>query len=307
MAISHQRDAEIRPLIAAQIDRLGRQGAVPWNVIATGVHIAGEHIHLASRPRGIFKPRQLRYLLSIRTPFPKHGRPRLYDDQFDAYDRLQKGAETVEYAFMGQDPNARDNQLLREAMEARVPVIYWLGISPAMYLAIFPVYLVDWDAARLKTRLAFGEYAIQPQYPELPEQRYCMRLVRQRYHQQRFREELLQAYEGRCAMSGLPEAGLLDAAHIIADVDQEHGQPIVPNGLLLSRIHHAAFDANLIGVDPDFRIRVADRLLEQRDGPMLEQGIKALDGRLIRLPRHEREHPDRERLARRYEEFREAG
>jgi predicted restriction endonuclease len=41
----------------------------------------------------------------------------------------------------------------------------------------------------------------------------------------------------------------LDAAHIVADRDELFGQPVVPNGIPLSKIHHAAFDAHLIGID----------------------------------------------------------
>jgi len=53
------------------------------------------------------------------------------------------------------------------------------------------------------------------------------------------------------------------------DADEQLGQPIVSNGLPLTKIHHAAFDANLIGIDPDFRIHVSDRLLEIHDRPFL--------------------------------------
>jgi putative restriction endonuclease len=49
-----------------------------------------------------------------------------------------------------------------------------------------------------------------------------------------------------------------------------------PNGLPLTKIHHAAFDAHLIGVDPDYRIHVYDRLLEIHDGPFLELGLKGI-------------------------------
>lgn len=52
----------------------------------------------------------------------------------------------------------------------------------------------------------------------------------------------------------------------------------------LSKIHQAAFDAHLIGIDPDFRIHVSDRLLGQNDGPILET-LKQLNGRNICLPR----------------------
>ena len=72
---------------------------------------------------------------------------------------------------------------------------------------------------------------------------------------------------------------MLDAAHI-----EQLGQPIVSNGLPLTKIHHAAFDAHLIGVDPDYRIHVSDRVLEIHDGPFLEQSLKAIAGRLIVPP-----------------------
>ena len=59
---------------------------------------------------------------------------------------------------------------------------------------------------------------------------------------------------------------LLDAAHIVADLDEKFGQPVVPNGIPLSKIHHAAFDAHLIGIDPDFRLHVSESLLGLNDG-----------------------------------------
>ena len=113
---------------------------------------------------------------------------------------------------------------------------------------------------------------------------------------------MLAAYRGRCAFSGLPEPLLLDAAHIVADVDEEWGQPLVSNGLPLSKVHHAAFDAHLIGVDPDYRIHVSDRLLSQHDGEIL-RALKALKGSTIRLPRREQDAPSRERLEIRFAQF----
>jgi putative restriction endonuclease len=67
------------------------------------------------------------------------------------------------------------------------------------------------------------------------------------------------------------------------DADEQLGQPIVSNGLPLTKIHHAAFDAHLIGVDPDFRIQVSYRLLEIHDGPFLELGLKGIAGKVIQL------------------------
>ena len=68
----------------------------------------------------------------------------------------------------------------------------------------------------------------------------------------------------------------------------------------MTKIHHAAFDAHLIGVDPDFRIHVSDRLLEIHDGPFLELGLKGIAGRVIQLPRRSEDRPDPDRLALRF-------
>ena len=73
-----------------------------------------------------------------------------------------------------------------------------------------------------------------------------------------------------------------------------------------AKIHHAAFDAHLIGVDLDYRIHVSDRLLEIRDGPFLELGLKGIAGTLIKLPRRSEDRPDRDRLARRLEQFKKS-
>jgi putative restriction endonuclease len=123
------------------------------------------------------------------------------------------------------------------------------------------------------------------------------------WHQASFRDAVLSAYGGRCAISRLPDPRLLDAAHIVMDADEQLGQPIVSNGLLLSKIHHAAFDAHLIGIDPDFRIHVSDRLLDIHDGPFLELGLKGIAGQVIELPRRKQDYPGRDRLALRFEAF----
>ena len=60
--------------------------------------------------------------------------------------------------------------------------------------------------------------------------------------------------------------------------------------------------AHLIGIDPDYRLHVSARLLHQNDGPMLE-ALKRLNGQSLHRPNRERDLPDRERLALRFEQF----
>ena len=272
-----------------------------------GFQFEGERIPLVNPQRGIFKPKQMRHLLSIKTVFPRVGARVWYDDQRTVHKQIFESSETVDYAFMGSDADAADNRWLREALEAQIPIIYFIGISPGCYAAVLPVFIAGWDPRALKAQVAFGE----PSRPGLAiqegtiERRYALRAVQQRLHQASFREAVIAAYDGRCALSRLPEPLLLDAAHIIPDGNVELGHAVVPNGIPLSKIHHAAFDAHLIGIDADYKLHVAERLRAQRDGPMLE-ALKQLDGRLIHLPRRPQDQPDRERLAVRFEQFRAA-
>jgi putative restriction endonuclease len=260
--------------------------------------------------RGIFKPRQMAGLLSIRTVFPRRGARVWYDDQREAHRQIYAGDDVVDYQFMGTDPNSPDNRWLMDAMQQQIPVIYFLGTSPGRYQPIIPTFIVDWHPERLRVQLAFGALlraSAQAAPPEAPERRYALREVKARLHQTSFRDAVLSAYGGRCAISHLPEPRLLDAAHIIVDAHEQLGQPIVSNGLPLTKIHHAAFDAHLIGIDADFRIHVADRLLEIHDGPFLDLGLKRIDGTPIEMPRRLKDRPDRDRLALRFEQFENAG
>ena len=168
-----------------------------------------------------------------------------------------------------------------------------------------PAFIVDWDAVACKAGVAFAAdvTAVDATPPvDAVERRYALRTVQQRLHQATFRDAVITAYRGRCALSGLPEPLLLDAAHIVADRNERLGQPVVQNGIPLSKIHHAAFDAHLIGIDPDYRVHVAERLLSQNDGPMLE-ALKRLHGGQLHLPHRNTDSPDRERLAQRFDLF----
>ncbi len=273
--------------------------------LRAGFVFEGERVPLINPQRGIFKPQRMQHLLSIRTVYPRSGARVWYDDQRQVHQQIYESDQTVDYAFMGDNPDAADNRWLREAFEDVVPIIYFLGISPGRYQAIVPTFIAGWDRQTLKARVSFGVSGQAGAANDPAERRYALRTVQQRLHQASFRDAVITAYRGRCALSGLPEPLLLDAAHIINDGHERLGQPVVPNGIPLSKVHHAAFDAHLIGIDPDLRIHVADRLRSQTDGPMLE-AIKGLHMTAFRLPIRERDGPDRERLAERFEAFKKS-
>jgi putative restriction endonuclease len=274
--------------------------------LRAGFSFEGQRIPIINPQRGIFKPAQMRHLLSIRTVFPRPGARVWYDDQRQVHRQIYEGDEAVDYAFMGQNANAAENRWLREAMQNAVPFIYFLGIAPGIYRAIIPSFVIDWNPSTLKARVAFrAEEEAELGVPETAvERRYALRQVQQRLHQATFREAVITAYRGRCALSGLREPVLLDAAHIIEDKHERLGQPVVQNGIPLAKTHHAAFDAHLIGVDPNFRIHVSERILRQKDGPTLE-ALKRLHSNRIYLPSRGKDRPDPDRLAMRFAQYKE--
>jgi putative restriction endonuclease len=303
--ISDELDREMRTAAFIHVRRmLEIRDPLRWEDIAPGFVFKGQRIPLANLRKGIFKPKEMKYLLSIKTVVPKKGARVWYDDQRVAHDQIYQGDETIEYSFMGHDPEAADNRWLRDAKENRIPFIYFLGTHPGHYHPVIPTMIVGWDARALRAEVSVGlqgELKPDPQETAL-ERRYALRQVKTRLHQTLFRAAVIAAYGGRCALSGLPEASLLDAAHIAADADEALGQPVIPNGLPLTKLHHAAFDQHLIGIDPDHRIIVSRRLLETRDGPTLE-ALKSLHGKQINLPRRERDRPDSKRVEMRFELF----
>ena len=67
-------------------------------------------------------------------------------------------------------------------------------------------------------------------------------------------------------------------------------------------VHHRAFDQDLVGISPDYEVRVSRRLLDDEDGPMLEL-LKTAHAKPIVLPERRAWRPDREQLAVRFERF----
>jgi putative restriction endonuclease len=286
---------------------LTADGAVTRDMMAVPFFVDDERCTLVDPRRGIHKPRAMRHLLSITTVMAGSGRRTWYADQETVHAAIYSGDDSILYSFMGTDPTAAQNRALKEAADLRLPIIYFLGIKPGLYTPIFPAYLTEWDAQGLAVRIVFSPQLGTTGRPFFPadaiDRRYAMRLVKQRMHQCQFREAVIDAYGGRCAISKLPEPRLLDAAHIVRDADEELGHPIVPNGLPLSKIHHAAYDAHLLGIDADGIVHVSERLLEIHDGPFLEHGIKAARGMRILMPSRTDDRPDRDRLDRRFQQF----
>lgn len=255
-------------------------------------------------PSGIWKPAACELPLSITTTV---GGP--YDDTFD------RQAGTLRYAYRGLDPQHRDNRGLRRAMVERVPIVYFHAIEPGSYVAAYPVFVVEDHPEQLRFSMqvddlyaaeseAFGGLVAGEDVAE-PRRAYVTATFRRRLHQVAFRERVIRAYAERCALCRLRHQELLDAAHITPDSDAE-GEPVISNGVALCKLHHAAFDRFFFAIRPDYVIEVRPSVLRESDGPMLVVGLQQINGQLIHLPRRAIDLPDRTRLERRYQQFRQA-
>ena len=78
------------------------------------------------------------------------------------------------------------------------------------------------------------------------------------------------------------------------------------NGLSMCKIHHSAYDANFLGIDPHYTVHINQELLLERDGPMLKHGLQEMHGARLSIPRSQRLQPSQEGLEERYKAFVEA-
>jgi putative restriction endonuclease len=291
----------------AQLSQIHPNG-IPWSVLLAGFKFEGRRVPLASQ-QGIFKPAVCRLPLSMRTAPIIEGRTRPYEDEQDS-------EGLILYKYRGTDRAHPENEGLREAMRTRTPLVYLYGLAPGWYSAEWPAYVVHDDPAALTFTVEIGlpealsgplSGATIAGEAELEDtRRWVTRQSVVRLHQKSFRLRVLDAYHGRCAICRLGHEELLQAAHILPD-GHPRGMPIVPNGLTLCGLHHAAFDAHVLGVSPDLEVEVREDVLEEDDGPMFVHGLQGFHGRRVaHLPRSPKLRPGREFLAERYEMFRKA-
>jgi len=287
-----------------QLRLSGKDGAVSRTVLAQGFTYQGERVPLLG-PQGIFKPRLLPDIpLSITTVPIVEGEQRPYDDAFGEDGLLR-------YRYRGNDPDHRDNVGLRLAMQRQVPLVYFHGLVPGLYVPEWPVYIVGDDPQRLTFTVSVDErrfVSLGSSEPDVEEteirRRYVTRLFRQRLHQTEFRERVVHAYSHHCAVCRLRRDELLEAAHIMGDADPL-GVPAISNGLALCRLHHAAFDRYLIGIRPDCVVEVRKDVREQEDGPMLVHGLQGFRGARLFVPGRQAWQPDKRLLENRFEQFRQ--
>ena len=247
---------------------------------------------LVDQSRGIWNPQDLSATLSI---ISSPDGP--YDDK-----EIEGGLLRYDYRA---GSTQGDNAKLRRAMETGSPIILLRKIATGVFVPIFPVFVVADDHENRQFVIALDEsqrFLHDPLHLTEDQRRYAQRIVKQRLHQPEFRGRVIRAYDTRCTVCSLRHGDLLDAAHIVDD-GHEMGHAVVQNGLSLCKIHHAAFDRKLMGIDSRYTVHINSALLEEVDGPMLKHGLQEMHKRVIQLPNRKSDWPDPERLGLRWQSF----
>jgi hypothetical protein len=110
----------------------------------------GREVPLLLRQQGICKPRRLDAALAIRTTWTPPGRQPPYVDE-EGPDGL------IRYAYRGDDPDHWDNVALRRAGQYGLPLVWFVAVSPGVYHAQYPVYVVADEPEHLRVALAVDE------------------------------------------------------------------------------------------------------------------------------------------------------
>jgi putative restriction endonuclease len=147
-------DAEVRLAAFRFLEEQRRlasdEGVLTRKVLEQGFVYEGHRVPLMG-PQGI-KPRVLHQMpLSITTVPVVEGEARPYDDAFGEDGLLR-------YRYRGTDPRHHENVGLRLAMQRRVPLIYFHGVVPGLYVAEWPVYIVGEPR-----QAAGGHHDLRPQ------------------------------------------------------------------------------------------------------------------------------------------------
>lgn len=113
----------------------------------------------------------------------------------------------------------------------------------------------------------------------------------QRRGQPKFRRDLVDAYDGRCAVTGCALVDILEGAHIKPYLGEHTNH--VTNGLLLRADIHTLFDLRLLRINPEtLQIEVA---------PRAQGAYGEFHGHTITLPTQTSRRPDKDALRMHFE------
>lgn len=111
-----------------------------------------------------------------------------------------------------------------------------------------------------------------------------IRPAKQRRGQAYFRDIVLNNYDNRCALTGLPVRELLVASHIMPWSEHAAERLNVSNGISLNRLHDSAFDCHLVSFDDELRLVLSPKLKSLLPAESIAHHFEAFEGIALSLP-----------------------
>ncbi len=253
-------------------------------------------MYLVNKAKGIQKPTQLQYALSVRQS--------LTGPYGDKLHWSPEGSWFLHYDYESNDPALFTNRGLKSCMEDGVPVgvvIQVKGRPNPRYKILGLGSVVADDGARFRIEqygspVERAENAVAVSLPGAAfdasntddSRARTLKTIAQRRGQPAFRKALLAAYDGKCAITGCSVIAILEAAHVVPYLGDHTNH--VQNGMLLRADVHTLFDLGLIAIEPvTYQVQVSDELRASDYG--------CFHGTQLRLPKHAEMWPDTKALA----------
>lgn len=95
-------------------------------------------------------------------------------------------------------------------------------------------------------------------------------LVKARVNQSFFRKSILAAYNNTCCITGMQQPEFLIAGHIKPWSVDEKNRLNPSNGIAINALHDKAFEAGLITITTDYKIKISSILLNQSKSKTIE-------------------------------------
>ena len=165
-----------------------------------------------------------------------------------------------------------------------------VGLSNASKLdkEIFYEFNGKWDELAYESKELIAKYngeQILDNYKDIPNGYEKETLIKQRVHQQFFRQAVLASYNGACCITGLSNPELLVASHIKPWKDSTSNEKTDPkNGLCLNSLYDKAFDRGFITISDKYEIIVSNKIRDICNGESVDKFFNILKGHKINLP-----------------------
>lgn len=173
-------------------------------------------------------------------------------------------------AHDGQSSSSPSAQIKEKTLQDAHNKAFATQIKDNEIVAAFrPIFIADYALSRAslhKTGTSHRDIALLNKLDTLTDEeidmvansnrRTVIRTIATKYRSTKFRDKVLGAYGHKCAFCQV-QLALIDAAHIIPVSEPDSTDEVV-NGVALCKLHHFAYDSNLVSFNENYRIEVSE-------------------------------------------------